>query len=94
MTPNQLAQHTYQAITPILPRLGAIYFSYALFLKYMPFSGEIMGSILRFSLELNCMADAVELFRQDREFNCTEVSKEAAGIRNGCFEKEVRRIKG
>lgn len=45
----------------------------------MPFSGEIMGSILRFSLELNCMADAVELFRQDREFNRTEVSKEAAG---------------
>lgn len=41
-----------------------------------------MGSIICFGVELNCMANAVELFRKDCEFNGTEVSEETAGKRN------------
>lgn len=51
-------------------------------------SGEIMGSVFRFSLEHYRMADAVELFREDCKFNRTEVPEEAARNRNVCFEKE------
>ncbi|KAD4177958.1 hypothetical protein E3N88_26549 [Mikania micrantha] len=40
--------------------------------------GEIMGFIVCFDLELDRMANVVQLFREDCEFNITEISQKAA----------------
>ena len=61
--------------------------------RFYGLSGEIMGSIICFCLELYRLVNAVELFCQDCELDRTEVSEETAGNRNGCFEKEIGTIR-
>lgn len=67
--------------------------SFVKFMYGLGDSGEIMGSIVCFSLELYCVVNAVELLCEDCELNCTEVSQEAARNRNSCSQK-VRAIRG